>query len=64
MILLITRRKKATLEKYLDISKKMYDSFEDVDRLEGKLGSSKKRQPKPGRMDIITRQRHRRSLQI
>ena len=42
IILLITRRTKENLERYLDLSKKKAnDAFEDVARLEGELGKLK-----------------------
>ena len=48
MILLTTRFTKKKLEKYLDISKKKADAaFEDLDRLEVKVGVSRKRHPNP-----------------
>ena len=49
MILLTIIRTKKKLGKSLDISNKnSYDFFEDVARLEGKLGISSKSHPRPG----------------
>ena len=64
MILSTKRRTKENLELALQISKKKaYDAFEYVAVLEGKVGSSIKRHPKPGISDIMIRQRHIKTLQ-
>ena len=44
------------------LKKKSDDDFEDVDRFEGKLGSSRKRHNKPRGIEIMLRQRHSRFL--
>ena len=65
MILLTIIHTKGKLELSLDFSKKKADDvFEDVDSIEWKVGSPRKRQNKPGRTDIMIWQRHRRTLKI
>ena len=64
MILLNTRRTKEKLEQYLELSnKKANDAFEDMDRLEGRVRNSMKRNTKTGRTEIMIRQSHNRPLQ-
>ena len=62
--LLTTIRTQVNLEQALEISKKKGNcAFEDVARLEKEVGSSKKRQTKPGITEIMLRQRHIRPFQ-